>query len=263
MEPSLPFLSQWYSLAYAISFMFRHKRLLLWSALLVLTTGGLTALGFLLTTGYIDEFLAGFMLSPPEATGIWGWIKHQGWVVLHWFFLILSRIIAFYLAFLVAYSLASPGYVFLSTAAEKFHAGEHFDADANLSLKGVLIDMVEGLKIALFGLVVTLTALSVNFIPLVGQAALFLLYIFYSALMFIDFPASRRRWSLGRKIQWLQQHHNQAFRLGILPAMVSMVPVLNIFLMALLFPVLTIQTTLNFSAIELAEKRKINSRQRG
>ena len=256
MEPSLPIRPQWYSLGYALSFMFRHKRLLLWGALLVLTTVGLTAVGFWLTTGYIDDFLARFMTIPPEVGTVWGWIKHKGWVILHWFFIILSRIIAFYLDFLFAYTLSCPGYVFLSAAAEKFHAGEHFDADANLSIRGVLVDMVEGVKIALFGLLVTIAALSVNFIPLVGQAALFLLYTFYSALMFIDFPASRRRWSLGRKIFWLQQHRHQAFRLGILPALVSMIPVLNIFLMSLIFPVLTIQTTLNFSAIELAEKGK-------
>jgi CysZ protein len=245
---------QWYSLSYAISFMFRRKQLLLWSIFLFLITIGLTTLGYLLTTGYFDTLLGNFLVTPPDAGTIWGWIKHKGWLILKWFFLIVSRIIAFYFAFLLAYCLTSPGYVFLSTAAEQFHAGERFDTNAGLSLSGVLIDLFEGVKIGLFGLLVTVAALAVNFIPGIGQVALFLLYTYYSALMFIDFPASRRRWSLGRKISWLRDHGSPAFRLGILPALISMVPLLNIFFMSLLFPVLTIQTTLNFSAIELAEK---------
>ena len=98
-------------------------------------------------------------------------------------------------------------------------------------------------------------ALFLNFIPGIGQASVFLLYTYYSALMFIDFPASRRRWSLGRKIHWLQNHSSSAFRIGILPAFVSMIPIVNIFAMALLFPLLTIHATLNFSTIQVAQKQ--------
>jgi CysZ protein len=72
--------------------------------------------------------------------------------------------------------------------------------------------------------------------------------------MFIDYPASRRRWSLGRKILWLRTHNTRALRIGVLPALISIIPVVNIFAIALLFPLLTIHATLNFSAIELAEK---------
>ncbi|MGE4558778.1 MAG: cysteine biosynthesis protein, partial [Desulfobulbus sp.] len=64
------------------------------------------------------------------------------------------------------------------------------------------------------------------------------------------YPASRYRWSLGKKLSWLRLHYNQAFRLGIFPAMISMVPLLNIFFMALFFPLFTIHSTLNFLAIE-------------
>jgi CysZ protein len=35
---------------------------------------------------------------------------------------------------------------------------------------------------------------------------------------------------------------------------VSLVPIVNIFLMALLFPLFTVHTTLNFIALEQAEK---------
>ena len=194
------------------------------------------------------------MATVPATDTIIGWIKYSGWLVSSWLFLIVSRIVAFYLAFLFAYSLSTPGYVFLSTAAEKMYAGKYFDSDANFSVAGFFSDIFEGLKIAFFGIIVTIIALFINFIPGIGQAIVFLLYTYYSALMFIDYPASRRRWSLGRKLRWLGTHSSQAFRLGVLPALISMIPLVNIFAIALFFPLLTVYSTLNFSAIELAKK---------
>lgn len=233
--------------------MLRSKRLVAWSGFLILLTMALTWGGYLLTVDFVDGLTGNFFLVQPETVGIWGWIKYLGWEVMKWLFLIVSRIVAFYLAFLVAYSLSAPGYAFLTTAAEKRYVGEAFEEDAALNLKGMVIDLLEGLKIALFGVVVTVVALLVNFIPGVGQIAVFLLYTYYSTLMFVDYPTSRRRWSLGRKLGWLQQHGGPSFRLGVFPALVGMVPVLNIFLMALLFPLLSVHTTLNFAAIEKAK----------
>lgn len=246
---------EWFSLSYSLRFMMRRKRLFAWSLLLFLATICLTAAGYQLSIEYVDSFAGSFLLEPPVTGTIWGWLKYQGWNVATWLFLIITRIAAFYLAFLVAYCLTSPGYVFLSTAAEKLHAGKQFEPDDGLNLRSVLIDILEGVKIALFGVVITLVALLVNFIPGLGQGVVFLLYAFYSALMFIDYPSSRRRWSLGRKIGWIREHSGPALRLGLLPALVSMIPVLNVFFMSILFPVLTIYSTLNFSSIELHRQR--------
>jgi len=234
--------------------MLRRKRLIGWSFILFIITITLTWIGYLLTVDFINDLTGNFFINAPDADTIWGWVKHKGWLVSSWLFLIVSRIVAFYLAFLLAYSITTPGYVFLSTAAEKLHAGEQFDPDANLTLRGFFRDIFEGIKIALFGVLVTVVALFINFIPGIGQAAVFLLYTYYSALMFIDYPASRRHWSFGRKINWLRNHSSPAFRIGILPAFVSMIPLVNIFAMALLFPILTIHATVNFSTIELAKK---------
>ncbi len=175
---------------------------------------------------------------------------------MHWGFLIISRIVAFYLAFLLAYSLSAPGYVFLSTATEKKHAGENFEPDAALNIKGLFIDLWEGLKIGLLGILVTIAALMANFIPGVGQVVVLFLYTYYSALMFVDYSSSRRRWSLGEKISWLQKHNRQALRLGILPAILSLVPIVNIFLIAMIFPLMTVHSTLNFISIEKKEQQK-------
>jgi CysZ protein len=245
---------KWIPLSYSLAFLLRSPRLMGWSAMLILVTFGFTWIGYLVTVDFVDGLTGNFFLNQPEATGIWGWIKYLGWEAMRWFFLIISRIVAFYLAFLLAYSLSAPGYVFLSTAAEKRHAGEHFETDAALNIRGLAMDLWEGVKIGLFGIVVTVAALMANFIPGVGQVVVLLLYTYYSALMFVDYPSSRRRWSLGKKINWLQTHNRLSLRMGIFPALISMIPVLNIFLIALIFPLMTVHCTLNFAAIEKSKK---------
>ncbi len=247
---------KWIPLSYSFSFLLGSPRLMGWSAILILITFGFTWAGYLLTVDFVDGLTGSFFLIQPEAVGIWGWTKYLGWEAMKWCFLIISRIVAFYLAFLLAYSLSAPGYVFLSTAVEKKHAGEHFEADAALNIRGLAIDLWEGVKIGLFGIVVTVAALMANFIPGVGQVVVFLLYTYYSALMFVDYPSSRRRWSLRQKISWLRSHYRLSFRLGVFPALVSMIPVLNIFFIAMIFPLMTVHSTLNFVAIEENKKNQ-------
>jgi CysZ protein len=251
--------ADWIPLSRAFSLIIHRKRLLGLSFVLFLTTIALTWLGYHFTVDFIDGLTGNFMATAPATDTILGWIKYTGWQVSSWLFLIVSRIVAFYLAFLFAYSLSTPGYVFLSTAAEKLYTGKQFEGDTSFSVGGFFSDIFEGIKIALFGILVTILALFINFIPGIGQAFVFLLYTYYSALMFIDYPASQRRWSLGRKLRWLRTHSSPAFRLGVFPALISMIPVVNIFAIALFFPLLTVHSTLNFSAIELAKKSSTTS----
>ncbi len=237
-------------LSTSLFFLLRTPRLVGWSLILIVLTGTLTWLGYLFSVDLITNVTGSFFTTPPEVTKFWHWPLVWGWTGLKWIFLILSRVVAFYLAFVLAYCLTTPGYVFLSTWAGNRYTARAGEDEAKFTVVGILIDLLEGIKIGALGLVVTVVALIVNFIPVFGQAAVFVIYVFYSALMFIDFPASRYRWNLGRKLRWLRQHQNQAFRLGLLPALVSMIPLLNVFLMALFFPLFTVHTTLNFLAIE-------------
>jgi CysZ protein len=241
----------WIPLSASAAFLLQHKSLLGWSALLVLVTTILTWLGFLLTTNVFDHLTSAYFAVAPATESIWGWIKYIGWITSKYLFLLVSRIVAFFLAFLVAYSLSTPFYAFLSSGAEKIFCGEHFETDELFSLTTILRDLFEGVKIALFGILVSVVALPVGFIPVIGQLGVFAIFTYYSALMFIDYPASRRHWSLGRKLGWLRRHNAPSIRLGIIPAALSMIPLLNIFLIALLFPLLTIHATLNFTSIEL------------
>jgi CysZ protein len=251
--------AEWIPLSRSLSLIIRRKRLFGWSFLLFLVTITLTWLGYHFTVDFMDRMTGNFAATAPATETILGWFKYSGWLISSWLFLIVSRIVAFYFAFLFAYSLSTPGYAFLSAAAEKLYAGEYFDSDAHFSVSGFFADIFEGLKIAFFGLLVTIVALFVNFIPAIGQVIVFLLYTYYSALMFMDYPASRRRWTLGRKLGWLRRHSSPAFRLGILPAVISMIPLINIFAIALFFPLLTVHTTLNFTAIELAKSHTNSS----
>ncbi len=245
---------KWINIGKTTLFLLRSKRLIGWVFILILVTGLVTWLGYSLGIDFIDGLVNNFFQQAPDASGVLGWLKHKGWLVAKYGFYIVSRVVGFYLAFLVAYSITAPGYVFLSASTEKLQAGELFEEDAPFTVGGIIVDLIEGVKIGGLGLVVTVVALVANFIPVIGLLVVFLLYTYYSALMFIDYPASRRRWSLGEKISWLKKHRYAAFRLGVLPAIVSLVPLLNIFFLALLFPLLTVHATLNFTVIEQGDK---------
>lgn len=240
----------WVPLSSSAWFIFRNGRLLGWSLLLVLITAALTWGGFLLTTDFMDELIGSFIRTEPATESWWGWVKYSSWLVAKYLFLVVSRVVAFFLAFLAAYSLTAPLYVLLSTSAEKIYCGEDYEADDGFTFSGVCRDLWEGIKIGSFGIIVTIIALFVSFVPVLGQLSVFVLYAYYSTLMFIDYPASRRRWNLGRKIRWLRDNGSFSFRLGLLPAVVSMIPLLNLFLIALIFPLFTVHATLNFYIIE-------------
>jgi CysZ protein len=242
----------------SVIFLFMHIRLLFFSLLLFIITFGVTWLVYQISIHFINQFAESHFINSPDAGSIFGWIKYQSWVLFKWVFMIISRIISFYIAFLISYCVTTPGYAFLSASVEKIHFGKQSEIEERFSLNGIYMDLVEGCKIGLFGIVVTVIALFVNFIPGIGQVLVFLLYSYYSCLMFIDYPASRRRWTLGKKINWLKNNPLAAFRLGIIPAIISMIPVLNIFLIALLFPLLTVHATLNFLMLEAAKDHNNN-----
>jgi len=238
----------WIPLSSSIGFLFRHKRLVGISFLLVLFTGILTYAGFATSLHYLNQFTKEFFFAAPATDSIWGWVKYGGWYAAKFLYSLISHLIAFYLSFLLAFSLTTPGYVFLSGATENKRLGRV--ESESMTLQTIIRDLVEGIKISAFGLLITVFALFLGFIPVIGHAVVFVLYTYYSALMFLDYPTSDRGWSLGKKIGWLRQNGTASFRIGFLPALVGMIPVINIFVMALLFPVLTVHTTLNFLEIE-------------
>jgi len=245
---------RWIPLIFSLRFIFRHFRLFLFSLLLVLGMGLLTWLGYRISVGLVTDLTLDFFQKAPEYSGVKGWLLEQGRYLLRILFLFLSRVIAFYLAFLGAYTLTSPGYAFLSAAAEKSYLGESFTDDP-LTWAGMIRDLVEAAKIAVFGILISVVAMILNLIPGFGALLVSLLYVLYSTLMFVDYPASRRRLSLGWKVAWLRKNWLRSLRLGWLPALISMLPVVNVFVMALLFPLFTVHVTLNFICLEKSRSR--------
>ena len=246
----------WIPLGRSLRMLVSRKRLMGISFLLFLATAILTWFAYQFCLDFVDTLVNHTFSENQPSSTIFGWLKFKLILGVEWLYLIVSRIVGFYLAFMVAYSLTSPGYVLLSTSAEKLHAGDYFVADNGYSLKIFAIDLWEGIKIGILGLLVSPVVLLVNFIPIVGQVIGFIFFTYYSALLFVDYPSSRRGWSLGKKIKWLRSHSRVGFRLGLIPAVISMIPVLNIFFMAILFPLLTIHTTLNFTDIEWHNRAK-------
>ena len=251
-QPNVLQKGRYQPLSRSLSMMFGSARLLSLSFTLFLITALLTWLGYSLAVNAIDQATAGFTSTAPVTDTLWGWVKYSAWLVGSGLLQLVSRLLAFYLSFLVAYTLTTPGYALLSTTVERQVAGKDFEADAALTLSGVFRDILEGLKIALFGIAVTIVAIFANTLPVFGQLLTVLLYTFYSTLMFIDYPTSRRRWTLGEKLLWLRHHRGIALRLGLLPALLGMIPLVNVFFVALCFPILTIHTTINFTATLVA-----------
>jgi CysZ protein len=245
----LPIVS-WISLGDAAQFIFRYPKLLSLSAVLIFFTGLITWGAMSFSLEFIDGLTSGFFNTSPEAVHFWQRPLVWGWQVIHWLYIVMSRVIVFYLSFLVAYCITSPGYVFLSMLAGNRFSPNVAAGEASFTLSGIIIDIWEGIKIGMVGVVASLLALAVNFLPVIGQVAAFLIYVFYSTLMFIDFPSSRYRWNLRQKIGWVVSHKETSFRLGLFPALISLVPILNIFFLALLFPLFTVHTTLNYLIIE-------------
>ncbi len=239
----------WTPLSRSLYFLVTHFRILVLSLILFFITLAVTWLFYQVAIHFVHQYIGSHFTQLPAADTAWGWVKHQVWLLSRWIFIIVTNIISFYFAFLFSYCLTTPGYCFLSSSVEKIHSGKS-DEEDGFSFHGFAVDLKEGLKIGLLGIGVTIVALLLNFLPAIGQLAVFILYSYYSCLMFIDYPASRRRWTLGKKIFWLKKYPLISLRLGFLPALISLIPLVNVFFMALIFPVLTVHSTLNFSNLE-------------
>lgn len=250
MEPSDLSARRRIPLGRSLLFLLRHPTLLGTSLVFFAITCLLTWAGYHFSVTWIDSLSGSLFTTPPTVERFWDWLLLWGWTALKWIVLIMSRVVAFYLAFMLAYCLTTPCYSFLSNWAGNRFTRQAEEGEGTLSVAGVCFDLLEGAKIGLFGLFITLLSLALNLVPVLGQITILCIYVFYSALMFIDFPASRYRWSLQQKLSWLWRYRAQTFRMGLLPALVSMIPVANIFLMALCFPLFTVHATLNFLVLE-------------
>ena len=249
---SSPTSYKWISLRDNIRFIFSRPTLIAWSIVLLAATALVTFLGYTFILSGFEALTGNFFKAPPNG----GAFLQFSWHILLWLYLISTRLVSFYIALLLSYTVTFPAYMFLSNGVEKIDAGDSFDSQEGFDISIIIDDLLEGVKIALFGIVVSLILFFVTFLPVLGTVIAFVVFIFYSTLLFIDFPASRRHWTLSAKLRWLYAHPLLSLRIGFIPALVGMVPIMNVLFIALLSPVLTVHATRNFVAVTDNELQK-------
>ncbi len=191
-----------------------------------------------------------FFWNQPLLSAWYSYFAWVAWWLVYGVYVIVARILAFYISFMVAYTCSAPFYSILSTMTEKRFNGFSIDENEPLFSAKLLTDIVEALKLTLMVFLLAVVAFFLNWIPLFGQLLSFVLFIFMNALIFVDYAASRRRWTLGRKFDWLVRNKGLSVRIGLIPTAASMIPFFNIFLMVFLFPFFTVYGTLNFLLVE-------------
>ena len=245
----------WIPLRENIQFLLKHPQLLALTVILLAATILITFLGYSVIILFFEDLTRAFFKTAPAGTSVFDALYRFGWHVLLWLYIISTGLIAFYIALLVGYSITAPGYMFLSNSTEKIDEtgsmeGESFEFDM------LVDDLIEGLKIAGMGILTAIFLFFITFVPIFGIIVAFIVLMFYSTLMFIDFPASKRHWTLSQKFQWVYKHPIISARLGFIPALVGMIPIFNIVFIAFLFPLLTVHTTRNFRLILQNEEEK-------
>jgi len=229
-----------------MGFMISHPLVAGTSLLIV----ALNYVGAYLLSGIVNSHFSGVFLSwwhEPALSGVWSYILYGLWWISFWSAKVTAVILAFYIAFLGIYILISPVYSWLSLLSEKALLG--MVSETGFSLKQILFDIKEALKISLFGVLLTIIAIFLMFIPVIGIVAGFLLYLYSFSILFLDYVTSRKGMTFKQKIRWTSKHSGFIVSMGWLPALLSYIPVLSIFLVSLVFPLFVVYATLNFLAI--------------
>ena len=247
--------TNWIPLRDNLRFLLKHPQLLALTTILLASTILLTFLGYSFVISFFEDLTRAFFKTVPSGKTAWDSVYRFGWYVLQWVYLISTRLIAFYIALLVGYSITAPGYMFLSNSVEKIDETGSMDGE-QFEIEMLVDDLFEGLKIAGVGILIAIFLFFITFVPVFGIIVAFIVLSFYSALMFIDFPTSKRHWTLSQKFRWIYVHPLVSARLGFIPALVGIIPILNVVFIAFLFPLFTVHTTRNFTLILRNDEEK-------
>ena len=239
----------------SIKYLFSNGKLVVASLAAVLFMILLSILMYHQISSWFDSLTVSFFNKPPSLEGVLDFIYYSGWWVVKVLFKAIVIIVSFYVSFVVAYTVCSPLYSFISIIAEDIHFGRP-DDDADFSFEGVVEDIFQAMKIAGITALLSVSAFLINFIPVIGQILAISVYVWANSLMLIDFPASRRRWPMKRKLLWTKENPIASIRIGALPTLLSMIPFVNIIFLAFLFPLMVVHSTLNFVAYDNRKQKK-------
>jgi len=238
----------------SLLFFRKHRPLIIWTIFILLAIFLITLLFFSFFTRHIEMNFR-FIITEPtaDAGALWSLL----WWFMNGLFSIFLKVVAFYLSFLIAYTVTAPLYQFVSVLAEDIFRGKKVKEDAMPEFEELLGDLKQAalLSVMLFG--VTIVALIANFIPFFGPIICFAVLCFSSALLIIDFPTSRLGWELRQKVEWLVAHPLDTLRFGLFPALIAFIPIISPFIMGIVSPLLIVHGTLNFVLME--ETRKLHT----
>lgn len=240
------------SLKNAAKAIFKNGKLTVASLAVVLAMIVITIFSYHQISSWISSLTAPFFDKEPLTESFFDYIYFFGWVITRIVFKAVAAIVVFYAAFIFSYTITSPLYSFISIIAEDIYFGRPED-DADFTIEGILEDVLQALKIAGMALIFTVFAFFVNFVPVIGQITAVAIYIVINSLMLLDFPTSRRRWSLSEKTVWVRKNLITTLRIGSFPTIISMIPFVNSFILAFLFPLFVVHATMNFASVEKAK----------
>lgn len=237
------------SLKTAAKAIFSNGKLTVASLTVVLAMVLITIFSYHFVSSWIDSLTAPFFDKDPITEGFFDYIYYFGWLLTRLVFKGIAALIVFYISFIFSYTLTSPLYSFISILAEDIYFGRP-DDDSDFSFETIVEDILQALKISGTVLLCTIFVFFINFVPVIGQITAIAFYIVINALMLVDFPASRRNWDLKTKTLWIRENIVTTLRIGSVPTLISMIPLANNIILAFLFPLFVVHSTINFSQIE-------------
>ncbi len=232
-------------LSETMHFFVEHKILFFYSTMILALTFIVTIFMSSFVISQVHSLTGDFFSTAPKYNTFYTQTLYFLWVAGKFVFNLIIGLIALYVSFIVSYTLSSPLYSKLANITEKFFKGEP-EPSETFSITQIIFDIKEALKVSAIMFFFSIIALFSNFIPVVGQIIAFLIYLFVNALLLIDFSASENRLSLSEKISWIFKHKILSGNIALFPTLISLIPIINIFIFVLIFPFYVVHATLNF-----------------
>lgn len=196
-----------------------------------------------------DSLLSGFYSKSPALDGVFDYIYYLLWAIAKLMFHAVVISISFLIPFIIAYIVTSPLNSILSIMANDSFNGKPVEG-IDFLFEDAVEDIKNSLQIAGLSAGLVLVAFFLNLIPIIGQAAAFIIFIAIFSMLINDFSLQKKNLDLKMRILWMRNHPFHCLRTGTIPAILAMIPLLNNVMLAFLFPVLIIHAVFNFEQTE-------------
>ena len=204
---------------------------------------------------FVSGLTAPFYTAPPLIEEFYHYFYYAGWAIFKFFFSASVTIFIFYATYIISYLISSPIYSFISYASENTFLGKpEEESDFDASYIGE--DLLQAAKTSLLAVAVTVYLFFVNFVPVIGQIFVFVLYPVLNTILVIDFYAYRKEWTLASRILWIKENPLLSLIVGGSITFISMIPLLNNILAALVIPFALVYSSINMAVIQKYNEKK-------